>query len=92
MRLLFCFCMLISSGIGWGQLQFALEANEVSFPPTTVDSTSTISLIVINELALPQEVSSVRGIGSAPFALALERLLLDSGQRHAWLAGSPSRH
>ena len=49
--------MLISSGIGWGQLQFALEANEVSFPPTTVDSTSTISLIVINELALPQEVS-----------------------------------
>ena len=66
MRLLFCFCMLISSGIGWGQLQFALEANEVSFPPTTVDSTSTISLIVINELALPQEVS-VSGIG-LPFA------------------------
>jgi hypothetical protein len=61
--------MLISSGIGWGQLQFALEANEVSFPPTTVDSTSTISLIVINELALPQEVS-LSGI-SAPFDLAL---------------------
>ncbi len=70
MRLLFCFCMLISSGIGWGQLQFALEANEVSFPPTTVDSTSTISLIVINELALPQEVS-VSGIG-LPFATLSE--------------------
>jgi hypothetical protein len=61
--------MLISSGIGWGQLQFALEANEVSFPPTTVDSTSTISLIVINELALPQEVS-LSGT-SVPFDLAL---------------------
>ena len=58
--------MLFLAQLGWGQLQFALEVPEAAFPPTTVDSTSTMIFVVINELSLPQEVS-VSGIG-LPFA------------------------
>lgn len=54
--------MLFLAQSGWGQLQFALEVPEATFPPTTVDSTSSMTFIVINELSLPQEVS-VSGIG-----------------------------
>ena len=58
--------MLFLAQLGWGQLQFALEVPEAAFPPTTVDSTSTMTFVVINELSLPQQVS-VSGIG-LPFA------------------------
>ena len=65
MKRLLTGCLLALSLTGWGQLQFALEDPNVSFPPTTIDSTSTLSFVIINELSLPQEVS-LTGL-DAPF-------------------------
>ena len=50
MKRLLTGCLLALSLTGWGQLQFALEDPNVSFPPTTIDSTSTLSFVIINEL------------------------------------------
>ena len=69
MKRLLTGCLLALSLTGWGQLQFALEDPNVSFPPTTIDSTSTLSFVIINELSLPQEVS-LTGL-DAPFFPAI---------------------
>ena len=53
--------MLFLAQLGWGQLQFALEVPEGCFSSDIVDSTSTMTFVVINELSLPQQVS-VSGI------------------------------
>ena len=57
-----CIAIHLSS---WGQLHFALEDLEVSFPPTTKDSTSVESVIIFNSLSVPQLVT-LEGI-EAPF-------------------------
>ena len=66
--------MLTLSLAGWGQLQFASNSAEVYFPPTTVDSTSTFPVVIINELSLPQTVS-LAGL-SAPFSSNLAEVLV----------------
>ena len=75
MKHLITCCMLTLSLAGWGQLQFASNSAEVYFPPTTVDSTSTFPVVIINELSLPQTVSSGRALRTLSPAISTEVLV-----------------
>ena len=57
MRYLLSLAFIAISVTGWGQLHFALEDLEVSFPPTTIDSTSYQSVVIFNSLSVPQQVT-----------------------------------
>ena len=64
--LLICLLILALPGLGLAQISFTVDT--LAFPPTTIDSTSTIEVTLTNTLSVPQEVTF--NVTDSPFYMS----------------------